>query len=228
MRARLGVVLSQAGEDVGVPLLPAERLHRPDPAERLHEMHDDQRDGFPGPPVGARGLAPEPGRQAGQRDEAGQHHQAEPPVEQEHAGADKQQGQDGRDQRVEPFLEQVGDRLDVGGLPGDDAPGGVVLVERHLQAEEVREQAATQLKHHLLANLPGHGDEHAGGDRLRPDRDEERGRDAEQRRRVMGVQQRRQAGVDGDADQPRPGQRGQARHHDQRDGGDDRAPVRAQ
>jgi hypothetical protein len=28
-------------------------------------------------------------------------------------------------------------------------------VERHVQAEEVREQAAAQLEHYLLADLPG-------------------------------------------------------------------------
>ena len=71
-------------------------------------------------------------------------------------------------------------------------------MERHVQAEEVREQATAQLEHDPLADPPGHGDEHAGRDRLHRDRDRERGGDAEQRRRVVRVQQRREPGVDGD------------------------------
>ena len=57
-------------------------------------------------------------------------------------------------------------------------------MERDVQPEEVGEQAAAQLKHHLLADPPGHRDEHPGSDGLHRDRDRERGRDAEQRQRV--------------------------------------------
>ena len=101
-------------------------------------------------------------------------------------------------------------------------------MERHVQVTEVSEQPAAQLEDHFLADAAGHGDEQAGRHRLHRDGEGEGGRDAEQRRRVMAVQQRREPGVDGHADQPRAGQRGQALHHDQRHGGVHRAPVRPQ
>ena len=101
-------------------------------------------------------------------------------------------------------------------------------MEGHVELAEMREQAAAQLEHHPLADPAGHGDEHPGRDRLQRDGDGERRGNAEQRCRIVRVQQRREAGVDSDADQPRPGQHGQAGRHDQRHGEGHPAPVRAQ
>ena len=54
------VPLVDVVEDLLVAGLPAERLHGPDAAQRLGEVHDHQRHRLPGGPVGLLGLAPEP------------------------------------------------------------------------------------------------------------------------------------------------------------------------
>ena len=116
------VVPVEAAEDLLVALFPAERLDRADTAESLHEVDDDLGDRFPGLPVGDRGLAPEPHRQPGQRDEPGQHHQRERPVQQQHPGSHQDQRERRGDQGVQAVVEQVGDGIDVRHLPGDDPP----------------------------------------------------------------------------------------------------------
>ena len=148
----------------------------------------------------------------------GQHDQAERPVEQQHARADQDERQHGGDQRVEAVLEQRGDGVDVGGLPGDHPARRVVLVKRHRQQAEVREQPPPQVQHDALAEPARRVDVAAGGHRLDDHRDGERGGEGEQRPRVMVVGQRRDALVDADPDQPRAGQRGQAGDHDERHG----------
>ncbi len=175
------VVGVEFAKDLLVPALPAERLDRPDTAKCLHKMHDDLRDRLSGPAVCLAGLAPEPGGQPGQRAEAGQHDESQRPVEQQHPGTDQQQRQDRGHQRVKALVEQVGDRVDVRDLPGDDPAGGVALVERHGQQQEVREQAAPELGHHVGAEPAHRGNVGPGGGGLHDDRNGERGEDDGQR-----------------------------------------------
>ena len=208
------VALVQLAEDLLVPLLPAECLDRLNAAERFHELHDDEGDRVPGAPVGERRLAPEPGSQPDQRHEPGQHDQAELPVQQQHPGADQQQRAHGRDQRVQSLVEEIGDRVDVGDLPGDDAPRGVALMEGNRQPLEVGEEPAAELQHHRPAEAAHRGDERAGGDRLGQHRDGKRADDDHHRRQVMVAGELRYP-VDADAHQPRPGQRSQVGDQDQ-------------
>ena len=212
---RRGVAPVQLGEDLLVTALAAERLDGADAAERLHESHDDLRDRFPAAPVDDRRLAPEPPGEHGQRAEPGQHDQRQRPVEQQHPDADQEQREDRRHQGVQAVLEQVRDRVDVGDLPGDHAAGGVVLVERDRQPLEVREQPLAEFQHDVFAELAYQPDEGTGRDRLDGDGGKEPRHDDRQRHRVTAADQRRDALVDAETDQPGPGQGGQVRGHDQ-------------
>ena len=101
-----------------------------------------------------------------------------------------------------------------------------MLVERDRQPLEVREQALAKFEHHIFAQLADQRDEGAGGDRLGDDGGEERGHDDRKRHQVTVVDQRRDAPVDAEADQPRPGQGGQVRGHDQHERAGHRPLVR--
>ena len=55
------------------------------------------------------------------------------------------------DEVDEAVAEQVGDRLDVGGLAGDHPARRVALVERRAEALEVEEEALADVEHDVLA-----------------------------------------------------------------------------
>ena len=58
------------------------------------------------------------------------------------------------DEVDEAVAEQVGDGLDVGGLPRDHAARRVALVERGAEALEVEEEALADVEHDVLADPP--------------------------------------------------------------------------
>ena len=60
---RPAVAIVEVLEDLLVSRLATERVHRPDPSEALHEVHDHERDRVPRRPVRALGLIAEPSRQ---------------------------------------------------------------------------------------------------------------------------------------------------------------------
>ena len=70
------VLVVDALEDLLVAGLAAERLHRADAADRLDEVHDDQRDRLAGPPVAPaddlrnQRVSQQQERDAAQRDQA--------------------------------------------------------------------------------------------------------------------------------------------------------------
>ena len=190
-------------------------------------MHDDLGDRIPGPPVGRGRLTPEPDGQPGQREEADHDHEGELPVEQQHPAPDQDQRQDGRHQRVQALVEQVGDRVDVGHLTRDDPARRVVLVKRHRKPQEVREQPAPQLEDHVGAETAHGADVGAGDGGLNDHGHGERDDDRDERARVVRAGQLRDP-VDPHSDQPRPDQGRDVRDHDQQHDHRDPGPVRAQ
>ena len=90
-----------------------------------------------------------------------------------------------------------------------------MLVKGDRQPLEVREQPLAQVEHDVFAQFADLPDEGAGGDRLDGDGGKEPGHDERQRHQVAAVDQRRDALVDADADQPGPGQCGEVLDHDQ-------------
>jgi hypothetical protein len=108
-----------------VPGLLTEHPDHPDPRQRLLEVAGDRGDLLPGQPVGVGRGDPEDDpadQQDGQREE-GEQGQMEIKHEQDHHHAD--QGEAGLEQGGHPVLDQLVERLDVVGEPGDDHPRAV-------------------------------------------------------------------------------------------------------
>ena len=120
-RVRLAVTVVDVVEDRLVPRLTPEGVHGANAAQRLGEVDDDERDGLTRRPVRLLGVAPEPRRQQHDHRERQQGHQRERPVEHEHDPADGDDGQGRHHQALHAFLEQVVQRLDVGGEARDHA-----------------------------------------------------------------------------------------------------------
>ena len=76
-----------------------------------------------------------------------------------------------------PSLEQLRDRVDVVGQPGDDPAGGVAVVEGDVEPLEVAEHPAAQVEQHLPGRPGRRPQEHHPADRLQHD-------GAEQQRRA--------------------------------------------
>ncbi len=222
------VLVRQHLEQLVVPRLAAERLHRADPAERLDEVHDDQRHRVPGPPVGDRAVAPEPGREPEQQREARQRDQRHPPVQEQQDDRDRHQVQRGDHQVVQATVDQLTDRVHIGGQPGDHPAGGVLLVEREREPLEVVVHPAAQVEQDRLADPAGR-DQEAPLARVR-DRagDHEADRDRDQHAVVAVLDHRRDAPVDAELHQVRAGQPGRALDQQQQHGPADQPAVRAE
>src|SRR5260370_37252644 len=93
---------------------------------------------------------------------------------------------------------------------------------------EVVEEPVTECEHDGRAQSAQGEAERAARDRLRGHRGAEPGHDRRQRPDVTRMDQRGEAQVDGQADQPRPGESREVRGDDQREGDHDPAPVRAE
>jgi hypothetical protein len=149
-------------------------------------------------------------------------------VEQQHRHADPDDRQQCPDHGVHAAVEELRDRVDVGGLPRDDPPRGVVLVERHRQPLEVLEDPGPQVEHDVLPDPPGEQHERALGEHLQACRDGERDADDGQRAAALPAQQRRDAAVDAGADEVRAGERGEVLDDDEAEDDPERAAVRGE
>ena len=166
------VLVVDVVEDLLVARLAAEGLHRADAAHRLHEVDDHQRDLLAGDLVGLRRSLAEPQREPEQERPAQQRDQAELDVEEEQQAGGADQGERRGDQPVEAGLEHLVDRVDVGGLPRDDPPGGVGVVEGRAQHLEVAEHPAPDLEEDVLADLARPHQEQLARDHLDDGRDQ--------------------------------------------------------
>ena len=126
---------------------------------------------------------------------------------------------------VEALLQQVVERVDVAGQPGDETAGGERLVEVERQALTVREHPPPHVQQHVLPDAPGEQQE----GRAQPGRGGGRARVARDRpheRRGVARHRGRDARVDGRRDEQRPRQLGEGLSDEQQQGRRDRAPVR--
>ncbi len=223
----VAVLVVEVGQDGLVAGLPAERLHRAHPVHGLHELHDDLGHRTPGAPVGPPRAVLEPPGQQHQREEPGQHDQRGRQVEPEQQADDADDGDDRAEEPVQAHVEQVVERVHVGGEPGDDLARGVGLVEGHGQLLGVPEHALPQVEQEVLADPAGQPDERVAQQRGQQPRAEVAADAPGQRRRPPG-KGRWHALVDGRGDEQRAEQAAQAlREHD--DHGQQRPPqVRAQ
>ena len=118
------------------------------------------------------GRALEPAGDEHPRRQDEQRHEPESPVEEEQPADRRDERQRVDDERRQPLVQDVGERVDVARQPGDD-PAGLLLREvPERQRREVLEEIATQVEHHALTDAgehqPGRGAEqprdHADGD----------------------------------------------------------------
>ena len=209
------VVLGQPAVDVLDLRLAAERLHGADARHRLDEPHDEPRRRRPLLAVLQLRADLEPAGEHHARDHRDEQHQAAAPVEQHQRHRGEHHREHARGQRGDAAVEQLAQRVDVGGLPRDDPARRVLLVE--LQAEPLRvpEHPAAQVEQHRLAHprrrTHGRRREHAA---------QQRGGEVPERRQrdrpgVAGGE-RRQRLVDAVRDERRTGDRGELRAHHQR------------
>ena len=87
-------------------------------------------------------------------------------------------------QRADPGIQEFAQRLQVRGLPGDDAAGGVLLVEFQAQPLGVPEDPDAQVQQHRLAE-PRRRGHVQGGEARRRDRRGEVGDAGEHQREVV-------------------------------------------
>ena len=199
-RVEDGVVGDAAHVDVAVrgvdrdearvrPRLGARELHRRDPGDVLLQVRVDRRQTAAHLAVDRAGAGAEPRRQQHHQRQHGERHQRQPPVESEqHAGDAAEQGEVGEDVD-QPGGEDLVERLDVAGQPGDHAPGRGAVEPRQVEPLQVGEQLGAQVAHH---ELPGHHHRPALG--RQQQRPEQQGDEVERRQRHQpGGPLRRQA-----------------------------------
>ncbi len=211
------VLVVDVVEDLLVARLATEGLDRANATHRLDEVHDDECDLLSRDPIGLRRLATEPVGQPGEERPAEQCDESQPQVErqQDHGGAD--QGEPGSDKSVEPGLEHLVDRVDVGGLPGDHPAGGVSVVEGDAESLEVVEDPTAQDVEDGLADPALHDQEAVARDRLGDRGADEHGDHHDHRPEVVTLGDRRDPGVDAHLHEVRDGQPGHVLHQDEAD-----------
>ena len=149
----------------------------------------------------------------------GQHQQPAAPVQDEHRDGRERHEQHARGQRAHAGIQELAQGLQVRGLPGDDAPGGVLLVEFQAQPLGVAEDPDSEIQQHRLAE-PGRGRHVQGGQAgCGSGRGKVRDAGKHQGKAVAGAQGR-QGVVDPEGDQRRSGHAGGLGQHD----GADRQP----
>ena len=184
--------------------LAAERLDRPDPGQRLLELHGDHAVGLPDLAVGVgRPAPPGPGGQADQGgdDQGGQ---GQLPVHDDQDDRHPDHGDEPGHERDQAVGDQVAHGVDVGGHAGDQParPLALVVVER--EGLEVAEELGPDGEQHPLAD-PGHRlDLEPAGQELDPGQDQVGQGDPVDDGQVAG----HDALVDGHLDQVRHGQGG--------------------
>ena len=136
--------------------LAVERLHDGHPGDRLGELRGDR--GDPRADVGERRVrAPlEPARDDDPRRQHEQRDEPEAPVEQEQAADRGDERQRVHDERRQPLVEHVGERVDVARQARDD-PARLLLREvPERERREVVEEVAPELEHHPLPDAGEH------------------------------------------------------------------------
>ena len=178
---RVAVVLDDVAVHLLVALLLAERLDRADARHGLDELHDEARGEHPLRPEEHLRPLLEPAREQGQRDQRSREHEAAPGVDRHERHPDEPHVEHAADQAADAGVEQLTDRLEVAGLPRDDAPGGVGLVELEAEPLGVQVDAPAQVEQDRLADpCRRHRvlrDEHGAGDagrEVRPDGEDDR------------------------------------------------------
>ena len=169
-----------------------------------------------GLPEGDLGVLLVPAGQEVHRHAGGQHQQPAAPVEGEHRDGRECHEQHPGGQRAHAGVQEFAQGLQVRGLPGDDAPGGVLFVEFQAQPLGVPEDPDAQVQQHRLAEFRRRGHVQGGQAGRGDGRGEVRDAGQDQREVVAGAQ-RRQGAVDPEGDQRRPGH---ARGLGEDDGGD--------
>ncbi len=185
------VPLHVTGELDLVARLLAERLDRADARHGLDEVHDELRGGRAGLAEVVLRLHLEPAREHPERHEETEQDEARLPVERHERDAHEAHEQHALHELVEARIEELADRVEVAGLPRDDPPGGVLLVELETQPLCVQEDPLAQVDQDGLRHPRGQHrvprDEHGAADT----RDEIRHDDGNERQPVRVVAQRR-------------------------------------
>ncbi len=217
----------QGGEVGVVGVLPAEGAHRPDAVHRLHELHDHRRDRRGPLPVHApRTPLVEP-HQPVQRHERRHRDGAQAQVQPEQQRGDVDEGQDDRHQLLQALVEQLAQGLHVRGRTGDEAAGGVALVEVDAQRLRVPEDPPAQVEQRVLVD-PGRGGDEGVLQPARGQRAQQvAGADRDQRT-VVVVPQGGYGVVDGVRHQQRARLHRRLLEQQEEDGEDDAAPHRRQ
>jgi hypothetical protein len=125
------VTAIESGEQRVIAPLTAERLHRAYAVERLHEVDDQRGHRLPSAPEGNRRPRGEPAVEHRQRDQRGECNRGQREIEQAHQYRDRHDVEHRCDQPIQAGIEELGERVDVRGQPGDHPPGGEALMERH-------------------------------------------------------------------------------------------------
>ena len=202
-RVRPDVGVAVAGVDVLEDLLVArlapERLHRADAAKRLDVVHDHEHDRHPHRAIGACGVDPEPVREPEHDRHDDERHHAEPQVEVQKDGGDRDHRDHRRDDRGQPRRQQLVQRVDVRGEPGDDAPRRVALVEGQRQLLDMREKHPAQVEQDVGADPPRQAQEQVVSDGVDGKRQQQHADDQHQRAEAPGAD----ASVDAKTDQVR-------------------------
>ena len=221
-RGHVGVVELSArlAEAPDLLVLPAVGLDDPHAGDRLLQRGQVLADPVPDPQVGdvrapleAHGRDDDH-RQRYEADQRERHRHQEQQHEREH------EQQRGRHELQEAELHQLAHRVDVGRQAGDEHAGLLPVVERHRLAQQVAERGHTQVAEEPLAG-PVDGDLLSAADEVGRDRHEHVQTDGHVH--GLDVERRRQAVVDGVADEGGAGQRTEGGGGDEEDG-DDQIP----
>ena len=215
---------AQPGEPGQVDLLPPVRLGDPQAGDVLLEVGVHRGDLLPRLAIGPCGLDPEHQRRHHDQRDQGQHGQAEPEVDDQQRDHDAGEGQGRVDHGDQPGLQERRQRVHVGGHPGHDAPGHLVLVEVQAEPLQLGEDLHPQRVQDTFAVAP---DDH-GLDRVDDPVGENHGqreaRDQQHGAGGLGLH----AVVDAAADQRRHGQAGQRVERVQHQADDEAHRERAQ
>ncbi len=218
-RGHVGVVEGAVAttEVADLDLLAGEGLDDPHPGDALLEVGKGRADAVPHHQVGPVRVALEADARHHHEGHRHQAHQQQLPGDDGQGGEGEGQQQGVRHEHEQADLDQLLQRLDVGGHPRDHDAGLLAVVEGHGQPQQVGEHAVAEVLEERLADQADLQDHqpvddiaHGGGDDVTDDGQVEGGGVA------LG-----QALVDGEAHEERPGEhRGrphheqQARHHD--------------
>ena len=201
-------------------LLP-ESAHDPDAGERLLEVGRNQRDLLPREPVGTGGSDPEGHAANQQHREHRERDKREPGVEEEEDDGRAYEGERRGEERDDSVRDELVERLDVVGQPGDQHPRLVARVEPDRQRLKVGEDARAKVLQRALADPAHQVGLGIGGGPVDRGCADERHKDPRERARVA----RSDAVVDRATGQVRRRERGGGSEHERHEHQDHPAAV---